>query len=63
MMAVIVKNMLTVIIMMVMEMMMMIMMAMIMMMMMIEMGKMDDDTGVVCACYPASAELGPLPAW
>ena len=45
MMAVIVKNMLTVII----------MMMMIMMMMMIEMGKMDDDTGVVCACYPASA--------
>ena len=55
MMAVIVKNMLTVIIMMVMEMMMMIMMEMIMMMMMIETGKMDDDTGVVCACYPASA--------
>ena len=45
MMTVIVKNMFTVII----------MMMMIMMMMMIEMGKMDDDTGVVCACYPASA--------
>ena len=52
MMTVIVKNMFTVIIMM-----------MMIMMMMIEMGKMDDDTGVVCACYPASAELGPLPAW
>ena len=49
MMTVIVKNMLTVI--------------MMMMMMMIEMGKMDDDTGVVCACYPVSAELRPLPAW
>ena len=45
MMTVIVKNMFTVVI----------MMMMIMMMMMIEMGKMDDDTGVVCACYPASA--------
>ena len=45
MMTVIGKNMFTVII----------MMMMIMMMMMIEMGKMDDDTGVVCACYPASA--------
>ena len=54
MMTVIVKNMLTVI---------MMMMMMIMMRMMIEMGKMDDDTGVVCACYPASAELRPLPAW
>ena len=53
MMAVIVKNILTV----------KIMMMLIMVMMMIEMGKMDDDTGVVCACYPASAELGPLPAW
>ena len=40
-----------------------IMLTVIMMMMMIEMGKMDDDTGVVCACYPASAELRPLPAW
>ena len=42
MMTVLVKNMLTV-------------MMMTTMMMMIEMGKMDDDTGVVCACYPASA--------
>ena len=55
MMMVIVKNMLTVI--------MMMMMMMMIVMMMIEMGKMDDDTGVVCACYPASAELRPLPAW
>ena len=54
MMTVIVKNMLTVIMMIVM---------MMIVMMMIEMGKMDDDTGVVCACYPASAELRPLPAW
>ena len=23
---------------------------------------MDDDTGVVCACYPASDQLSPLPA-
>ena len=51
MMTVIVKNMLTVI------------MMMMMMMTMIEMGKMDDDTGVVGACYPVSAELRPLPAW
>ena len=31
-------------------------------MMMITMEMMDDDTGVVCACYPASDQLSPLPA-
>ena len=41
---------------------MMIMMTMEMMIMMITMGMMNDDTGVVCACYPASDQLSPLPA-
>ena len=38
------------------------MITMMMMMMMITMEMMDDDTGVVCACYPASDQLSPLPA-